>query len=203
MNSTSASRGATDNIELTVLLIDKTGSMAKGDFYPTRLGAAQEAALAFVRRKRILDGRDRTAVAAFCADASTVSAFGRHPFEVQGDIARLRTGGSTNITAGLELALSLLQKEWTHLPRAVRRCILLSDGEHNEGADPITAGTVKRLLQGEVVVDCIAIGNGEELLRRIARETSGEFVRCSDFAQLLRRYEQMATKKTRRSGATA
>jgi hypothetical protein len=44
------------------------------------------------------------------------SPFGRHPFEAQGDVQRLRPGGGTNVTAGLRKSLELLQAEAKRTP---------------------------------------------------------------------------------------
>jgi Ca-activated chloride channel family protein len=185
-------------VELSALAIDTTGSMAQSDFAPTRLAGAQEAAVAFIRRKRILDGRDRTAVVAFDTAAWLVSPFGRHPFEAQGDVQRLSANGGTNITAGLRECLDLLIAEAKNTPGATLRCVLLTDGEHNTGADPIADGIVDALRRARVSVDTVSIGNGESLLMEIAKRTGGTFVRCGDFASLLRQYEQLAAKVSTR-----
>src|SRR3990170_4277684 len=92
-------------IEITALVIDKTGSMGEKDYPPSRLDAARAAALAFLKRKRVIDGRDRTAVVGFDERAFLVSAFGRHPVEVRTDLAALSAHGETSITAGLRLGL--------------------------------------------------------------------------------------------------
>lgn len=186
------------SLELSVLAIDTTGSMAQADFHPSRLGAAQEAAVAFIRRKRILDGRDRTAVVAFETDARLASAFGRHPFEAQGDVQALRPGGGTNVTAGLRKSLDLLRDEAKHTPGTTLRCVLLTDGEHNTGPDPLNDGVVDAMRKAGVIVDTVAIGAGEALLIEIAKRTGGTFVRCGAFRDLLQQYERLAAKKQAR-----
>jgi len=183
------------SVELSALAIDKTGSMAQADFPPSRLASAQEAAVAFIRRKRILDGRDRTAVVAFDTSATLASPFGRHPHEAQGDVQRLNASGGTNVTAGLRKSLELLIGEAKRTPGATLRCVLLTDGEHNSGAEPMADGVVDAMQRAGVIVDTVAIGHGEALLMQIAKRTGGEFVRCTDFQSLLRKYEQLAAKK--------
>jgi Ca-activated chloride channel family protein len=184
-------------IELTNLVIDKTGSMRKTDYQPSRLGAAKEAALAFIKRKPVVDGRDRTAVVGFDERAFLVSPFGRHPVEARADMATLSAAGNTCITAGLRMALDLLRAEGKRFPGATLRCVLLSDGEHNQGADPLVDGVVAELERSSVIVDGIAIGGaGEKLLREIAARTGGEYLRCQDVGALLRRYDELAAKKT-------
>jgi Mg-chelatase subunit ChlD len=183
-------------VELSALAIDRTGSMAQADFPPSRLASAQEAAVAFIRRKRILDGRDRTAVIAFDTDATLASPFGRHPHEAQGDIGGLSTGGNgTNVTSGLRKSLELLLGEAKRTPGATLRCVLLTDGEHNTGTEPQADGVIDAMRRAGVIVDTVAIGRGEALLMEIAKRTGGTFVRCGDFRSLLQQYERLAAKK--------
>jgi Mg-chelatase subunit ChlD len=185
-----------EKIEVSAVVFDKTGSMSGTDLSPTRLEAAKEAALAFIRRKRILDGRDRTAVIAFNESARLCSAFGRHPHEAQGDVRTLTADGGTNITAGLQAALEAVTAEGKRLPSPTLRCVLLTDGEHNSGRSPIDDGVVDRMKRAGVIVDCVAIGGaGDALLKEIAKRTGGQFVRCVDFASLLRHYEDLAAKR--------
>lgn len=184
------------SIELSVLAIDKTGSMDQSDFPPSRLASAQDAAVAFIRRKRILDGRDRTAVVAFDTNATLASAFGRHPHEAQSDVQRIRAVGGTNVTAGLRKSLELLLAEAKPTPVATLRCVLLTDGEHNTGTEPLADGVVDAMRRANVIVDTVAIGRGEALLVAIAKRTGGTFVRCGDFRSLLQQYELLAAKKT-------
>ncbi len=191
-----------EQIEVSALCIDKTGSMSATDLSPTRLDAAKEASLAFIRRKRVLDGRDRTAVIAFDTSARVCSAFGRHPHEAQGDVRKLTAAGGTNITAGLTAALEAVTAEGKRLSSPTLRCVLLTDGEHNTGSAPIDAGIVDRLKRARVIVDCIAIGGaGDALLKEIAKRTGGQFVRCADFASLLRHYEGLAAKRAQSTSA--
>ena len=183
-------------VEITVPVIDKTGSMSATDFPPTRLECAKEAALEFIRRKRLLDVRDRTAVVAFEREARLVSVFGRHPYEAQGDVLGLAASGGTNITAGLRLALELILGEAKGQREPTLRCILLSDGQHNTGPSPVDDGVLNRMRKTGVIVDTVAIGpSGEHLLRAIAAQTGGTFARCRDFPALLARYRGLAAKK--------
>ncbi len=195
MNWINRKSAAPKSVELSVLSMDKTGSMAQADFPPSRLASAQDAAVAFIRRKRILDGRDRTAVVAFDTDAMLASAFGRHPHEAQGDVQRLSASGRTNVTAGLRKSLELLLAEAKRTPGATLRCVLLTDGGHNTGTEPLSDGVVESMRRAGVIVDTVAIGHGEALLKEIAKRTGGTFVHCSDFRSLLQQYERLAAKK--------
>jgi len=92
-------------------------------------------------------------------------------------------GSSTNITAGLRLAVSLL----ANAPRGFRkRAWLLSDGQPNEEASEIFP-QVEVLRANWINLNCIAFGDDadEALLRRMAASThNGHFFKASDVATL-------------------
>ncbi len=135
-------------------------------------------------------------------------------------------GGSTNFTAALELAQEILFKSnkkssqgllsrllseilyetESHPAKkargfqngTVKRIIMLTDGEHNQGGSPITVAS--RLKNSGVIIDCIGIGGSpkdvdEKLLKKIAsRNPDGSIRYCfiGDQQQLLRKYENLA-----------
>ncbi len=80
----------------------------------------------------------------------------------------------------------------------VKRIIMLTDGEHNQGGSPITVAS--RLKNAGVIIDCIGIGGSpkdvdEKLLKEIAsRNPDGSIRYCfiGDQQQLLRKYENLA-----------
>lgn len=81
---------------------------------------------------------------------------------------------------------------------ALRRIILLTDGEHNTGTCPLKAAS--RLKSAGVVIDCIGIGGSrgdidEKLLKEIAsRNPNGSIRYCfiGDRQRLLRKYQSLA-----------
>lgn len=82
-------------VELSSLALDRSPSMEQTDYHPSRIEGARQAAVLFIKRKRILDGRDRTTVVGFDSSASMVSPFGRHPFEAESDVRSIAIGGGT------------------------------------------------------------------------------------------------------------
>jgi len=95
-------------------------------------------------------------------------------------------GGSTNITAGLDDALSLLEKGGTQSQDRVVYLrpvvIVFTDGCHNEGADPHdVANRIK------AVADLVAVAFGsdaDETLMRSLASTPQHFYRCSTGREL-------------------
>jgi uncharacterized protein YegL len=96
--------------------------------------------------------------------------------------------GGTNITAGLEAALSILKPSegWGKGNRLFLRpvCLLFSDGCHNTGPEP--AEVAARVKEG---ADLVTVAFGEDadegLLRSLATSKS-HFYRCADGRDLRR-----------------
>jgi len=141
-------------------------------------------------------------------------------------LRRLSPGSSTNITAGLKLAEELLVADtiragrgpcktvgtWLSwllceprpqapAPKPVRpayRIIVLTDGEHNEGAGPY--GIASRLKTKGTVIDCIGIGGtpkavNERMLKKIAsKQPDGHPRYCfiGDKEKLILKFRELA-----------
>ncbi len=81
-----------------------------------------------------------------------------------------------------------------------RRIIMLTDGEHNGGGDPVKVAG--RLKHAGVIIECIGIAGSpglvdEKMLKRIAsRDENGQPRYCfiGDTTQLIRKYESMANQ---------
>lgn len=116
-----------------------------------------------------------------------------HPLVTQ-KLQAIQAGGTTNMTEGLELAITMLAEKPT---RFLRNIILLSDGEPNTG-DPsriIPLALAARKLY--ININCIGFGDGtsvsfdEELLRRIARTThNGRYQSCKTLGELVKAFRR-------------
>lgn len=79
----------------------------------------------------------------------------------------------------------------------VKRIILLSDGEHNQGGSPVKVAS--RLKNAGVIIDCIGIASptniDEKLLKKIASRNPDGSVRyyfIGDQQKLLKKYQSLA-----------
>jgi hypothetical protein len=222
-----ADRTATSfpTLELTervVLLIDVSRSMSQGDYPPTRLRAAKQAALAFIDRKLGIDESDQVAVVAFAGRARVLTKLQRVDLGragVEKSVARLKISYSgTQMGHGLRKAASLLDiplgikgdpkkgmaiAQKKGMASFVRRIVVLSDGENMGGPNPIE--TAERLKQSGVVIDCIGIGERGEgarrgegldelMLRSVASPGRYKYIR--DTSTLLYHFESLADKVT-------
>lgn len=157
-------------IELA-LVVDTSGSMGG-----SKIVAAREAASTLVRSLR--DG-DIVALDAFSDEAQTivpptvVSAGTREA--ILGEIRRLVPSGSTNIFAGLTLAQNqIAAAPATH---AIRRIVVLSDGQANRGpSSPEMLGSIARQglrIGAQVTSLGVGIDYDERTLNEMAVQTNG------------------------------
>jgi Mg-chelatase subunit ChlD len=156
-----------NEVRIRIIIIDASGSMFSKDWKPSRLKAAQEAAKAFAERLMSEDPDAYIAVIAYGSCATllielTAARKLNRLFEAIDSISDL---GSTNITAGLEIASHLLESN-----RSLGQIVLLTDGHHNTGHNPkSTSDKLKELA----IIECIGIGGtpkdvDERLLKYIA-----------------------------------
>ena len=127
---------------------------------------------------------DRFAVVRFATKASQVYPLkkGLAPVnaatlrESTAAVKRLRAGGRTNIGDAIKMGTALLQGKSE--PRAQ---VLLSDGEWNVGPDPLS------VLPRGIRVFTIALGDDGQTrtLRKIARDTGGEYLFAPDAIALM------------------
>jgi len=194
-----------------VLSIDVSGSMLAQDFEPNRLEVAKEVAEEFIRSRPI----DRIGLVIFSGESYTLTPITTDKNTLITQVAGLRSGmlqDGTLIGEGLATAVSRLSKS----DAKSKVIILLTDGKEEAPEtrliDPLTAleitksagikvYTVGMSAQSytEPVQENIkgkktkATDNflDEELLRKIASETGGEYFRARDKLGLQNIYEQI------------
>jgi Ca-activated chloride channel homolog len=213
-----AAANGDQGIERLIIAIDVSPSMESTDWPPSRLKAAQEAAIALIQRKVELGlGRDEVGIVAF-ADMTVVCCrplrVASHTRELADAIGSLKVGNGTNIAAALEASGRLLLP-WPRWFRRTRsspndndaptqhRIIALTDGDHNVGKDP--RPVARSLRRAGACIDCIGIAArsdvNENLLRSIASKDqhTGEhrYIFIGDRVQLIERFRQLAGRISR------
>jgi Mg-chelatase subunit ChlD len=151
----------------SVLIVDASISMNTTDWKPSRLEAAQQASKTFVKRLVSEEPGAKVAVVAYGDNAVVLCDLTPVTMqrELEKSINSIHDMGTTNITAGLEIAWDLLR----HSQRT-GQVVLLTDGYHNTGPDP---KPISDKLRKHAVIECVGIGGSpadvdEELLRYIA-----------------------------------
>ncbi len=193
-----------------VLAIDVSGSMLARDFKPDRISAAKEVAAAFVADRY----GDRIGLVVFAGEAYTQSPLTTDQSSLQTLLGRIRSGvieDGTAIGNGLATAINRLRES----DAKSKVVILLTDGVNNRGEiAPETAAQIA----GDMGIKLYTIGVGtrgeapypvvdergrvvdvvkmkveidEEMLRKMARQTGGEYFRATDKGSLQAIYDQI------------
>ncbi len=155
-----------------VLVIDRSGSMQG-----PKLEAAKESARATAE---VLSPNDYISVVAFDSDASVLVRPQRaaNRMRISSDIARLSSGGGTNIFPGLKEAYEILQG----INAKVKHVIVLSDGE--APTDGI-AELVQDMRASRITVSCVGVqGADRTMLSMIADNGDGRLYMVEDLGAL-------------------
>lgn len=152
---------------VTAIAMDRSGSM-RGE----KLKRAQEAAYTYVDTSA--EKEDMVSLAAFSSSAESITepvsvADGRETLKK--DILSVSSAGSTNVGAGLTIALGHLSS----CNRKDKAAILLSDGRHNAGT---YKSEVAQFQKRGWPVYTVAFGSDadQEMLAWIAQQTGGSFL---------------------------
>ncbi len=179
-----------------VVLLDLSASMGTRSAQGDTLAAARTA----VKRLAELRRGDRLALVAFGGKAVVLA-----PLTLDHTTLLTLAAGLTPATFGSETAIGDALAVGLELlgttPRGSGGIVLVSDGENNTGAvDPLTASQVAK--DRGVRVSTVGVGPdpgtgtpgdvNEPLLREIARQTGGEFVRARDEGALTGAFERLA-----------
>ena len=209
--------------ERVILVLDRSVSMDEKDWTPSRLAGAIEASEALIDLKTQQYPADEVGVVAFASQAKVIHKPARLALgakSIKRCLRRLGTAWATNITAGLKLAEDLLygrtggkevkgwlsrllydQQSVAQKPAAVKtanRVILLTDGEHNDGAKPYRIAS--KLKARGTIIDCIGIGGGpgsvdEGMLKKIASidaDGTPRYCFIGDKQKLIRKFKKLA-----------
>jgi len=142
--------------QVTIMLaLDVSGSMRQDDIYPTRIEAAQAAALSFIKKQR---STTQIGIVAFSGDAALLQAPTSDQNALDDAVESLTLGRATAIGSGLLAALdaiaqvdhnvapSVAQPSSGNEPPPVPKgayapdiIVLLTDGVSNTGPPPLTA----------------------------------------------------------------
>jgi Ca-activated chloride channel family protein len=188
-----------------VIAIDSSSSMLSGDFPPSRMAAAREAASAWAGS---LPAHTSVGVVEFSSQARVV----REPTEdlksVQAAIEEITPGksGGTAICEALTASTNLLQGA-----NHTRAIVLVSDGQNNAGC-PLEQGIEYAKSQGVTIfslglggtqggsitgVDELYFTLDEEGLSNAAISTGGRYMRAENAGQLASSFSELTQKGTK------
>ncbi|MHA1651264.1 MAG: VWA domain-containing protein [Candidatus Helarchaeota archaeon] len=158
--------------EDTVICLDISRSMARKDFYPSRLEAAKEALITFIRQKNNIDKDDRFALVTFSTNAKILQELTNDPEEIIEALKKVKPQGISSLGEGLAVSLHVVSDQILKQGSNINRVIVISDGKPWLGTvDPLE----KAQIMGEigVIVDTIELSAeraswGQNILESIA-----------------------------------
>jgi Ca-activated chloride channel homolog len=174
-----------------VFTIDVSGSMDQ----PNRLPLAKQALGLLLEQ---LDERDQVSIVVYGDQARVVlpPTNATQKERIAAAIHALRSEGSTNVQAGLELAYTMALKAFK--PEGVNRVILLSDGVANNGitdADGIFGKVKSRASEG-ITLTTIGFGMSDYndvLMERLADQGDGQYAYVDKLEEARRIFVEQLT----------
>lgn len=198
----------TEGIDI-IIATDISGSMLARDFQPDRLGACKQMGTEFVDNRKT----DRIGMVVFSGESFTQCPITSDHNVLKKQISEIKSGMVEDGTAiGMGLATSVNRLRDSKAESKV--VILLTDGVNNSGfIDPITAAETAREYDikvytigvgtkgvapypardrfNRVVLQNVEVQIDEELLKRIADLTGGQYFRATDNSSLRSIYAEI------------
>lgn len=166
-----------------MLVIDRSGSMGDVSDPTSKQRMANESA---ILAARTLYEDDLIGVIAFDGAHETIVELQRNtnPLAIEGKIARIGSGGGTNIQPGLTEAVDKLSSQDV-ADTAIRHIILVTDGEDGTVINNY-ANLLRKMESNGVTLSTIAIGSGANtgLLSQLATYGGGAFHEVDDPTKL-------------------
>jgi Ca-activated chloride channel family protein len=170
-----------------ILVMDVSRSMQSIDVKPTRLDAAKQSAIEFVKS---LPSSYNVSVVTLSGDPQIVAAPTTDRGAVERVLNSLKLQDSTAVGDSITVALKALDMapkgaDGTQAPGAI---VLLSDGQNTSGSDPMTAAAAAKTRSVPIFTIAFGTANGyvdldgkrqavppdPQLLQKIAAETGGQ-----------------------------
>ena len=161
-----------------VLVIDKSGSMAEGQYGVSKVELAKEAA---IRSSEVLKGNDMIGVIGFDGAFKWVvkTKKAENLKSIQDGIGTIRAGGGTSILPAVEEAYLSLKDADTKL----KHIILLTDGQAEKtGYEAL----IDKMRQDGITLSTVAVGSGADtlLLKALAYGGGGRFYATDEFTDI-------------------
>ena len=150
------------------IVVDRSGSMNATD---VGLGLSRWQALynsidAFLLTLGQTDQDEQFALASYSSAAQIDVKLTKHPPNIMNALSRLPVSGATNIGGGIDQGIVLLDDPQLHRIAAVKTMILMTDGLHNTGIDPLAAA--QRAVQSGIVIHTITFSPAADQPRMVA-----------------------------------
>jgi len=168
------------------LVIDRSGSMG-GTKFADLVSALQT----FNEVLRATPVKEQVGLASYSNDATIDAQLTQNLNNVIAAVARLRVGGLTSISRGMEAGRTIVLNG--RPPQFVERTmIVMTDGQHNRGIEPREVARI--LAADEVTIHTITFGAGADTARmgEVARIGGGRHFHALSGEELIAAYREIA-----------
>ncbi len=169
-----------------VLVVDRSGSMAG-----SKIVDLVEAIIVFAQTLNDTPVNEQIGLASYSSAASVDVPLTTDLSELASAMVRLRVGGLTSISAGMEAGKQIMDASRS-ADFVERTMIVMTDGNHNTGPEP--RGVASRLAADRVTIHTITFGNDADQSRmsEIANIGSGKHFHAVTGDQLREIYREIA-----------
>jgi len=177
---------ASANVDVA-LIIDSSGSMVDND--PTNLRKA--AAKLFID---LVDNEDKIAIVDFDDSVRTWQSLvnvGGNREILENAVNKVDSYGSTNIGGGLRYGYNEINGDAAD-PLHNKAVILLTDGQHNTGTDPLTVVPDYKTKGWPIYTIALSSAADKKLLKQISLDTNGQYYDVQQITALLDIYNRIS-----------
>jgi len=170
------------------LVVDHSGSMNSNGRWDGLIAAID----VFMTEIDRTPQREVVSLSGYSTNAARIQPLTDDSFLITQALGQLSPGGWTNIGGGLLVGSDSLAEDAERRVLAAKTIVLLTDGNHNIGTDPLVAAQTA-LSRGHVV-HTITFGSGANstLMEQVAALTGGRYYHAADNAQLLQVFREIA-----------
>lgn len=169
-----------------VLVVDRSGSMRGSKFRDLK-----DAIDVFVSTLNSTPVQEAVGLASYNQNATEDVQLTKSMGAISDGMNRLSTGGRTSISRGME-AGDRIMSHGRHQDYVERTLIVMTDGKHNEGAEPRDVAT--RLAANGVQIHTITFGSGadEKRMSEVASIGGGRHFHALSREELIKAYREIA-----------
>ena len=159
---------------------------------PTPWNALNEAVSVFLGVLEATDQTEQVALATYSSGASLDMQLSSDYASILAELNTLGPSGSTAIGRGMETGMPALLSAQAR-PFASKTIIVMTDGLHNTGIDPVSVATTI-VATYDVTIHTVTFGSGADInrMQQVAAIGSGRHYHASDSDELVEVFEEIA-----------
>ncbi|MEY4565685.1 MAG: hypothetical protein RLY14_655 [Planctomycetota bacterium] len=173
-----------------VLVVDRSGSMS-GKPYQDLCDAVQ----IFLETLEESEAKEFVGLASYASTSSIDCGFTQNLDTINTKVRSLIISGGTNIGAGISSGHDIVKTGRSKLV-VDRTIVVMTDGIHNVGVNPITAAT--SVAKDGVTIHAITFGAGADksLMQRVAQIGGGRYLHADTGTELKKAFKEIALSLT-------